>query len=120
MGMFNSIYADLLCPVGKKISKDTEIQIKWQKQEARILARYHPGDCLEDLDEEFNNNWIRTEYICEVCSKRRKGRDGGDYISTDGQQWHYVFVHINQGRVRDILTEKEFHGRGVKDFVKDW
>ena len=88
------------------------------KQEVRVLARYHLGDCLEDIDEEFDNNWIRTEYICEVCSKRRKSRDGGDYISTDGQQWHHVFIHIDQGRIKEILTEEEFHRRGVKNFVK--
>jgi hypothetical protein len=29
MGMFNSIYADILCPVENRISKNTEIQIKW-------------------------------------------------------------------------------------------
>jgi hypothetical protein len=31
MGMFNSIYADLFCSVKKEINKNTEIQIKWQK-----------------------------------------------------------------------------------------
>ncbi len=53
--MFHSIYADLLCFDKNEISKDTEIQIKWQKYEARTLAVYHLGDTLEDIEEEYNN-----------------------------------------------------------------
>ena len=54
MGMFNSIYADLLCPEKKEISKDSEIQIKWQKHEARTLDIYHLGDMLEEIEDEYD------------------------------------------------------------------
>jgi len=67
MGMFNSLIVDLMCPVKREVSKNTEIQIKWQKPEARVLAVYHLGDRLEEIQEEYDNNWIRTDYICNVC-----------------------------------------------------
>lgn len=106
MGMFNSIYADLFCPIDKRVGKDTEIQIKWQKYEARLLEVYHVNDVLEDIEPEFDNNWIRTDYICEICSK-------GDLPR------HFVFVHIVQGKIEEILTEEEFQSRGIKHFVDD-
>ena len=116
MGMFNSIYADLLCPVRNEISEDTEIQIKWQKCEARSLSVYHLNEDLEDLEDEFNNTWIRTDYICEVCSKKTNG-SGSPYVKADDQQRHFVFVKIKDSKIEKILTEKEFKSETVKDFV---
>ena len=118
MGMFNSIYADLLCPVKNEIGQDTEIQIKWQKHEARNLSHYHLKDTLEDLEEEFNNTWIRTDYICEVCSKKTKGYRGLPYVKADDQQRHFVFVKIKDSKIETILTEKEFKKENVKDFIE--
>ena len=117
MGMFNSVYADLLCPVKNEIGKDTEIQIKWQKHEARNLSIYHLHDTLEDLEDEFNNAWIRTDYICEVCSKKAKG-SGSSYVKVDDQQRHFVFVRIKDSKIENILTEKEFKNENVKNFVE--
>ena len=116
MGMFNSIYADILCPIKNTISKNTEMQIKWQKKEARILEHYHLGDYLEDLEEEFNNNWIRTEYICEACSKHTPYKEW-IFIKTEDQKWQFVFVNVQQGRIEQILTAEEFRKIDVKNFV---
>lgn len=120
MGMFNSIYADMLCPNKKQISKETEIQIKWQKREARTLAVYHLDDILEGIEAEYDNNWIRTDYICNVCSKYTSGRRGLKYIKTEDQSRHFVFVKIENGRICQILTEQEFNKTGVKSFVNYW
>jgi hypothetical protein len=73
MGMFNSIFADLVCPVTKATGKHVEIQIKWQHHHALCLTAYELGDALEKLDEMYNNTWIRTDYICPCCSKTTKG-----------------------------------------------
>ena len=116
MGMFNSIHTDLLCPVKNEISEDTEIQIKWQKYETRNLSIYHLNDDLEDLEDEFNNTWIRTDYICEVCSKKTQG-SGSPYVKVDDQQTHFVFVKIKDSKIEKILTEKEFKSGNIKDFV---
>lgn len=120
MGMFNSIYADLLCPDKNKISKDTEIQIKWQKYKARVLAVYHLSDKLEDIEDEYNNNWIRTNYICNVCSKHTKSRNGSTYIKTEDQKWHFVFIKIDKGQIVRILAEKEFAKQAVSTFITDY
>ena len=117
MGMFNSIYADLLCPVKKEVSKNTEIQIKWQKYEARVLDVYHVGDFLEDIEGEWDNNWIRTDYICKVCSKQSRYKDDF-YIKVDDQQRHFVFVNVQQGWIKEILPEEEFKKRGIKNYVQ--
>jgi hypothetical protein len=96
--------------------KDTEIQIKWQKHEARNLSIYHLNDTLEDLEDEFNNTWIRTDYICEVCSKKTKGSDS-PYIKADDQLRHFAFVKIKDSKIEKILTEEAFKNEKVKDFV---
>src|SRR5438045_2849885 len=117
MGMFNSIYADLLCPLKKKNGKNTEIQIKWQEYSARVLAHYRVGDILENIEKEYDNAWIRTDYICEVCSKHTQGREWA-YIKTEYQERHFVFVNVQKGQLKEILTEEEFLKRRIKDFVK--
>ncbi len=119
MGMFNSIYADVLCPAAKRLGKNTEIQIKWQKQEARLLDIYHIGDVLKDIEPEFDNNWIKTDYICEVCSEHTQGYKGEPFIKTADQKRHFIFVHVVQGQIKEILTEEEFQARGIKNFVDD-
>ena len=116
MGMFNSIYEDILCPVENRISKNTEIQIKWQIKKSRLLNHYRQGDYLEDLEDEFNNNWIRTDYICEACSKLTPYKNG-TFIKVEDQQRHFVFINVRQGRIEQILTAEEFEENGVKNFV---
>ena len=120
MGMFNSIFADLRCPAQQEVGTDTEIQIKWQAPQARVLAVYHLGDLLEDIEPEYDNAWIRTDYICRVCSKHTTGRNGIRYIKTDDQRRHPVFVRIDRGKICEIFTEEEFEKTGVTDFVEYW
>ena len=118
MGMFNSIYTDIWCPVKNKIAKNVEIQIKWQKYEARTLSVYHLGDQLEDIEEEYENTWIRTDYICPVCSEESTehfGRSAG----MEDLKWHIAFVHIVHSRIEKIISEQEFKKLGVKNFFND-
>ena len=119
MGMFNSIVADLRCPTKQELGSDTEIQIKWQGREARALTVYHLGDVLEDIEPEYDNSWIRTDYICRVCSTHTTRNNGISYIKTDDQRRHPVFVRIDHGKVCEILTEVEFEKTSVADFVQD-
>ncbi len=117
MGMFNSIYADLFCPEKQEASKDTEIQIKWQHPRRRTLNVYHPGDVLEDLEDEYNNAWIRTDYICKVCSSHTIGWHGIPFIKVEDQQRHHVFIHIEDATIMEILSEEEFAQKGVTSYV---
>lgn len=119
MGMFNSIHADLVCPVKGEIGKDAEIQIKWQKPQARTLSIYRCGDLLKDLEEGFDNHWIRTEYICEVCPEKTRGHGGRPFVGADDLRWHRVFVKIKASKIEEVLNEKEFKKRRITDFVDD-
>lgn len=119
MGMFNSIYADLMCPKRKKITKNTEIQIKWQGQEYRLLNVYHLGDTLEGLLSKYDNTWVRTDYICDSCSKHEIGRFG-NFIKVEDQKIHYVYIKIKNSKIHDIYSAKEFKKKGIKKFVKYW
>lgn len=117
MGMFNSIYADLVCPETKKVSQGTEIQIKWQSLESRTLSHYRAGDILENIEDEYDNTWIRTDYICRACSKHTKGYKGIAYIRVEDQKRHYVFIRIENARICAVLTEQDFTEQGPSAFV---
>ena len=117
MGMFNSIYADILCPTKKELSKNTQIQIKWQDYRVRALTHYRMGDVLEEIEDEYNNTWIRTDFICDVCSKHTKGWKGMEYIKTEAQISHTIFVKIESGKICEILAEEDFYKIGVNNFV---
>jgi len=92
--MFNSIYTDLVCPIKKQVNRNAEIQIKWQDKNARNLNVYHIGDFLENIENEYNDTWIRTDYICDSCSKHTMGHKGISFIKTADQKRHYIFVKI--------------------------
>ena len=119
MVMFNSIYPDLLCPVKKEITKRAWVQFKWQKPQARVLNVYKLGDVLKDLEPEYDNTWIRTDYICDACSQQTKGHNGQLYVKTADQKRHFIFVHVEDSRLKEILTEEQFNKRGIKGFEDD-
>lgn len=117
MGLFNSIVADLYCPTKERTSESTEIQIKWQDQKIRGMYSYHIGDILEEIDNEYNDTWIRTDFICNICSKFTKGWKGTEYIKTEDQSRHVIFVRIENSKICEILSEKEFSEIEVKNFI---
>ena len=86
MGMFNSIIADLPC-VQRNETASGEIQIKWQLPEKRSGDAYYLGDTLDGIMPEYDNVWIKTDFVCEVCSARTKAHDGTSFIKVMDQQW---------------------------------
>ena len=120
MGMFNTIFAEIPCTRAKDENKAAEsIQIKWQVKEARALDSYGVGDSIPQLMPEFDNTWIKTDYICHVCSAKTVGWKGKEYIKSVDQQWHVVFVEIRAGRLCRILSEIEFADTLVTDYQDD-
>jgi len=117
MDLFNSIFADLYCPTRRGISKNTEIQIKWQNPKVRGIYTYRIGDVLEEIEDEYNDTWIRTDFICNLCSKFTTAWKGMDYIKTEDQSRHIIFVRIENSKICEILSEEECNKIGVKDFV---
>ncbi len=119
MGMFNTILADIVCQATGAMSKDTEIQIKWQDRDTRVLDVYHEGDLLPDLLSKYDNGWVRTDYICNACSPKSTGHGGTPCIRSVDQHWHIAFVEVARGRVCGVLSEDQFRELGVTDFTDD-
>jgi hypothetical protein len=117
MGMFNTILADLMCPTKREIARDSEIQIKWQVAPFRTLDVYQKGDVLEHIQNEFDNTWIRTDYICKVCSIYTTGRNGSKFIKTENQSRHLVFVKVESGLITEIFTDDDFKRLGIETYV---
>ena len=55
-----SIFADLYCPTKMEISRNTEVQIKWQYPEVRGINSYRVGDSLEKIEEECTSKAEKT------------------------------------------------------------
>lgn len=119
MGMFNTIYADLTCAFTGKTLPGTPIQIKWQDHKCLWLGVYKVGDMLERLEPGFDNTWVKTEFICDACSRHETGWQGKPYIPTAGQVWHPAYVEIRESRICRVLNETEFTAIGVKKFAVD-
>jgi len=113
MGMFDIISAELECPETKKSEKQ-EIQIKWRK--FRSLDHFAVGSSIDDVWPEYDNNWIKADYVCKSCSKKTKG-EYGPFIKIDDQKRHYCFVKMEKGRIRSILDEKDFAKLGIEKYV---
>ena len=113
MGMFDIIDAKLECPKTKKIEK-REIQIKWR--EPRLLDHFKIRDSIEGIVSEYDNNWVRADYLCGSCSKITQGRLGY-YIKTDDQKWHYCFVKMKNSQIKSVLSKKEFDKLGIDKYV---
>jgi hypothetical protein len=113
MGMFDIIHAKLKCPKTKE-SKEREIQIKWR--ELRLLEPFKVGDKIKDIFSEYNNTWVRADYLCNSCSKKTKGKYG-PFIKTEDQKWHYCFVKMEKNAIKSVLNEKDFKKQGIENYV---
>jgi len=107
MGMFNSIIADLPC-VANKLTARGEIQIKWQSPEMRSGEAFYLGDTMDGIMPEYDNVWIKTDFICEACSPRTKARDDTSFIKVMDQHRHIIFLRIENGRILQIISEDDF------------
>ncbi len=79
MGLFNSIIADLPC-IHRNETESGEIQIKWQVPDKRTGDAFYLGDTLDGIMPEYDNVWIKKDFVCEVCSTRTKARNGTSFI----------------------------------------
>ena len=118
MGMFNSIMADLPC-VASKVAARGEIQIKWQSPEKRSGEVFYVGDVLDSILPEYDNVWIKTDFVCEACSPRTKARDGTSFIKVMDQRRHFIFVRIENGRILQIISEDDFKALNIDGYATD-
>ncbi len=118
MGMFNSIIADLTCDSNQATASGM-IQIKWQSPDKRSGEAYYLGDTLDGILPEYNNVWIKTDYVCEACSTRTPARDGTSFIKVMDQQRHILFVRIENGLILQILNEEDFQTLNIAGYATD-
>ena len=71
---------------------------------------------LEEIEPEYNNTWIRTDYICHICSKFTTSKRGYKFIRTEDQSRHYIFIRIKDSEIKEILTEEEFAKLRINEF----
>ncbi len=116
MGMFDLIDAKLKCSVAKR-TLEHKIYIKWR--EDRSFKHFKIGDEIKDLISEYNNVWIKTDYICESCSKKTKSKNYRDYIKVEDQKRHDCFIKIENQKIIKILPEKDFYKLGIENYIKD-
>lgn len=110
MGMFDSLYAKLKCPK-TGVEEEVEIQFKWSR---RLLNRYKAGDALEWGP--YGNLWIEEDYLCDGCSKYEPFKIGGKVIakSVKSAVFHDVYIHLEQGKILEVLSKKDFKKRFLK------
>lgn len=110
MGLFDSLYAVLKCPVTDRDAEE-EIQFKWAEP---CVNRYHLGDQLEVGP--YGNLWIPQDYACDQCSRYEKEDVGSKVVGMRVVElkWHNAFIHLNDGRFEEVLTEEEFRTRYVQ------
>jgi len=119
MGMFDSIIAEIECPKTRKTEKN-EIQIKWREQRYRDIEGFLVGDTVNNIDPEYNNTWIKADYICQSCSPKTRQNIGGrkiEFVRVRDQIWHPCYVKIENGRIASVLTEEGFSKLGIEKFV---
>ena len=84
MSLFDALVAELECLATRKKEKQL-IQIFFR--DCYRDKTYHIGSTLDNLPPEYNNTWIRTDYVCESCSPKTKGKIR-DFVKTEDQRRH--------------------------------
>lgn len=115
MGMFDTVAATLECPVRKE-SKERQILVKWKDD--RRFDVFRQGDTIDEISPEYNNAWIRSDYVCESCSHLTHGRHG-NFVKTDDQIRHYCYIRTENGVVAEVLSGDDFFKLGIEGYVLD-
>lgn len=116
MGLVDILHEKIRCPVtGKEL--DEKIYNKWRKDRTEMTS-FHVGDFVEGLEKEYQNNWIKTDYICHACSKLTHGKYG-KFVKTDDQVRHPCYVLIENNVIKEVLNEEEFLQKGATEFYED-
>lgn len=102
MGLFDSLYATLKCPVSG-LEKEVEIQFKFGEpcmQEYRIGGQLDIGP--------YGNLWIPEDYVCGQCTMYKPVEEG--VIGRVVEKWvaHEVYIHLEQGKFLEVLIGEEF------------
>ena len=90
MGLFDTIWATLPCPVCGS-AKERGIQTK---QGPCAMLDLEIGDTIEPFF--YGDYWMEEEWDCQDCGKQVAEED----------QWHKAFIHCVNGLIVEVTPEK--------------
>jgi hypothetical protein len=118
--MFNEIYTDMLCDETGKLSEDSYIQAKWQKYTVLNFEVYNIGNIIPDLLPGYDNVWIKTHFLCNVCLPNIVKNKKRELLEQMPEKlWHVAFAEIRDSRLLRIISKSEFEELGEKYFISD-
>ena len=109
MSCFDDLIVELRCP---NTQKTTEEHLQLFIRESCVDAQTYKVGSIIPLDK-HNTLWFSTDYICNQCSKKTKGKYG-DYVRTEDQSRHNVFINMQDNKILEVLTQEEFDKRGIQ------
>lgn len=108
MSCFDDLIVRLKCPTtGQEKEEYLQLFIRKSCVDAKT---YRVGSEVE-LDK-VNTVWFSTDYVCNQCSKKTKGRSG-EYIRTEDQSRHNCYINMQQNKILEVITEQEFKQRDI-------
>lgn len=99
MGLFDTIRAELRCPVCSS-TKEREIQTK---QGPCAMLNFEVGDTIEPFY--YGDYWMEEEWNCDDCGKRTR----------EESRCHKAFIHCLNGLIVEVTPEKPPQGK-----LPDW
>jgi hypothetical protein len=109
MSCFDNLITNLKCPNTQQY-KEEPLQLFIRK--TRIDMQTYEVGATIPLDKN-NTLWFSTDYVCNQCSKKTKSKHG-EYIRTEDQSRHNVFINMQDNKILEVLTQEEFDKRGIQ------
>ena len=121
MGLYDTIYAKLKCPVVEE-ETELEIQVKFTNPyyngaDKTCMRVFRVGDQLPHGP--LGNLWMpKEEGHCKKCGTYKNvSRYQRELVSPSS---HDVYIHLDNGRILEIILQEEFDSRLRKGEIKDF
>ncbi len=120
MGLYDTIYVTLRCPVTKEES-ELEIQIKWTNPyysgaEPTCMREFRVGEQLPYGPQ--GNLWMPEESTCKKCGEYKLISRSEKQLVKHGR--HDVYIHLDNGKILEIILEQEFDFRTKEGKIKEF
>ena len=120
MGLYDTIYATLRCPVTEE-ENELEIQIKWTNPYysgagRTCMRRFRVGEQLPFGPQ--GDLWLPKEGACKKCGEYRLISKNEKQIVRPGL--HNLYIHLDNGRILEIISEQEFDSRTEEGKTKEF
>ena len=105
--MYDSILTDIKCCNTGKVNR-AEVQINWTNETS--LRVFNIGDTIPYLHKLYDNTWVKTDYLCHLCSKKvtTSSSDGSIFSGRTEHVRHVCYVNVVNGKILEVLSEPEY------------